>query len=187
MNEVARLAVVVAVFWSAVLALPGHGAGWDPQAQTQTLDEAEAAIAKFKATDPQLERFFKQAHGYAIYPTVGKGGFVFGGAFGRGVVYEQGKPIGRSKLTQVTFGLQIGGQSYSELLFFKDKAALDKFKQRNSELAASASAVIMRDGAAATASYDDNGVAVFVAIKGGGMLEASLGGQQFEYDDGLSD
>lgn len=169
----------------ATTAIPARAAGWNPQGQSQQTEAAEEAIAKFKSTDPSLDVFFKKAYGYAVYPSVGKGGFVFAGAFGRGIVYEQGVPIGRSSLTQVSFGFQIGGQAYSEILFFKDKATLDKFKGRNSELAAQASAVVARSGAATQASYDSSGVAVFIQIKGGGMLEASVGGQQFDYEPGL--
>jgi hypothetical protein len=87
----------------------------------------------------------------------------------------------------VTVGPQIGGQAYSELLFFKNKAALDAFKGRNSEAAAQASAVIDTDGVAAKASYDGSGVAVFIHVKGGAMLEVSVGEQRFEFEPGMGD
>src|SRR5688572_6309881 len=164
-----------------------HAEGWDPETDTKQLEAAQEAIAVFKSTDPALEKYFKQAYGYAVFPTVGKGGFWFAGAFGRGLVFERGAPVGRTTLKQVTFGLQIGGQSFSELIFFKDKAALDRFKAGTSEFSAQASAVVAREGAAATTSYDSEGVAVFVHIKGGAMLEASVGGQKFDYVAGLGE
>jgi lipid-binding SYLF domain-containing protein len=179
-----------AAFGLAALCLTGGGAtaaGWDPNADSAQLEMATEAIASFKAADPGLESYFKQAYGYAVFPSVGKGGFVFAGAFGRGIVYERGEPVGRTSLKQATFGLQIGGQSFREIIFFKDKAALDRFKTGTSEFSAQASAVVAREGAAAASSYDSTGVAVFVQIKGGAMLEASIGGQKFDYLAGLSD
>jgi len=180
-NIAATLALVSA------LATVACATGSRAQSHTAKLEDAEVAIAAFKAADPSLEQLFQTAYAFAIYPCVGKGGFIFAGAYGRGIVYEQGKPVGRTKLTQVTVGPQIGGQAYSELLFFKHKAALDGFKGRNSELAAQASAVIDTDGVAAKASYDSSGVAVFIHVKGGAMLEVSVGGQGFEFEAGLGD
>ncbi len=164
-----------------------RAAGWNPQAQSEQLEAAEAAVAEFKRTDSTLGPYFKNAYGYAIFPTIGKVGFIFGGSFGRGIVYQQGKPVGRASVTQATVGFQIGAQSYMELLFFRDKNALDNFMQSNAEFSAQATAVIAQEGAAVKTSYDNNGVAVFVHIKGGAMAEASVGGQQFKYQPGLSD
>jgi lipid-binding SYLF domain-containing protein len=164
-----------------------YAAGWDPEGDAKQREAVENTIEVFKAEDPGLEKYFKQAYGYAVFPTIGKGGFWFAGAFGRGVLFEQGAPVGRTTVKQVTFGLQIGGQSFSELIFFKDKAALDRFKAGTSEFSAQASAVVAREGAAATTSYDAEGVAVFVHVKGGAMLEASVGGQKFDYAAGLGE
>ena len=122
-----------------------------------------------------------------MFPTIGSGGFWISGAYGTGLVYEKGAPVGRTNVTQVSFGFTFGAQAYSELLFFRDKAVLDNFKAGNTEFSAQASAVIAHSGAAAKTSYNDNGVAVFVHVKGGAMVEASLGGQQFKYQAGLGD
>jgi lipid-binding SYLF domain-containing protein len=110
---------------------------------------------------------------------VGKGGLVVGGAYGRGVVYEQGRHIGYSDLTQGSVGLQAGGQTFSELLVFENKSALDRFKEGKLDFAA-ASAVVLKSGVATHAPFV-NGVAVVVSPIGGAMLEASIGGQQFTY------
>jgi lipid-binding SYLF domain-containing protein len=179
--------VVTLVLTGATWAASAGAAGWNPQGQSQQVEAAQETIATFKSTDPGLQVFFSKAYGYAVFPVVGSGGFFIGGAHGQGIVYEKGAAIGRTALTQVSLGFVFGGQAYSELLFFRDQAVLDNFKKGNSEFSAQASAVIANVGAAAKTSYDNNGVAVFVHVKGGAMLDASIGGQQFSYQPGLGD
>lgn len=142
--------------------------------------EVQATLSRFKAEDPSIDTFFNTSKGYAVFPTVGKGGLVAGGAYGRGELFEQGKRIGYCDLTQGTIGLQFGGQAYSEIIFFQRQSSLDEFKRGTFELAAQASAVAITHGASADASYE-NGVAVFTMEKGGLMYEASIGGQRFSY------
>jgi lipid-binding SYLF domain-containing protein len=158
--------------------------GWQPdksKSQTDTMTpEVNAAIAHFKAKDPSLERFFKNAYGYAVYPSVGKGGFWIGGAYGNGEVFEEGHLIGVTSITQVTVGPQIGGQAYSEIIFFRDQDALQNFKAGNFTFNAQVSAVAATAGAAANADYS-NGVAVFTLVEGGLMAEATVGGQKFSF------
>ena len=144
--------------------------------------------------------FFEKAYGYAVFPTIGKGGFFVGGARGKGRVYEQGKYIGDATMTQGTVGFQFGGQAYSEIIFFEDKAALDAFTRGNFELGAQAQAVAITasasasattTGASATAAATQHdaasagtyykGTAIFTVAKGGLMYEASVGGQKFNY------
>jgi lipid-binding SYLF domain-containing protein len=152
-------------------------AGWDPNAE----NEARDTIARFKEADPDLKAFFDKAHGYAVFPTVGKAGMGIGGAYGKGTVFEGGEAIGSASMKQLTIGLQLGGQTYSEIIFFEDEKALDDFKQGNFELGAQASAVAVTKGASADADFD-NGVAVFTLAKGGLMAEASVGGQKFSFE-----
>jgi lipid-binding SYLF domain-containing protein len=142
--------------------------------------DAEAVIAKFKEKDPDLAKVFASARGYAVYPTVGKGAIGIGGAHGKGYVYQGGKLIGTSSLTQVTIGLQLGGQAYSEVVFLKDAAALENFKKGKLKLDAQASAIALTARAAADLAYRD-GVAIVTMAKGGLMYEASVGGQKFSY------
>ncbi|MGD2118288.1 MAG: YSC84-related protein [Chromatiales bacterium] len=156
-------------------------AGWDPNEKAELQRDAAEAIRKFKNNDPSLKSFFNQASGYVVFPTVGKGGIGIGGAYGEGVVYAGGQVIGYSSLKQVTIGFQLGGQAYSELIFFKDKATLDRFKSEKVEFDAQLSAVAATAGAAANADYS-SGVAVFTLTKGGLMYEASVGGQHFSFD-----
>jgi lipid-binding SYLF domain-containing protein len=153
-------------------------AGWDPDETA----EAKQAVAEFKKADPSLKRFFSAAHAYAVFPTVGKGGFGIGGAYGSGLVFKGGHVVGETSVTQLTIGFQLGGQAYREIIFFEDKAAFDDFKDGNFELSAQASAVAATFGASADADFD-NGVAVFTLAKGGLMYEASIGGQKFSFDD----
>lgn len=143
---------------------------------------ARATLTAFEQKDSSLREFSRDAAGYAIFPSVTKGALVVGGARGDGVVYDgNGKVIGYSTLTQGTVGLQIGGQEYSEIIFFENDAALSHFKRGNAEFSAQASAVAVDEGASADAKYAD-GVAVFTMAKGGLMLEASVGGQGFSFE-----
>jgi lipid-binding SYLF domain-containing protein len=156
---------------------PSALAGWDPTKG----NEAEEAIAAFKATDPDLEIFFEKAHGYAVFPSVGKAGMGIGGAYGKGVVYEQGEEIGTTTLKQVSMGFEFGGENYREIIFFEDGETLDDFKKGNYELSAQATAVALKKGAAKNADFD-KGVAVFTQTKGGLMFDVSVGGQKFTFD-----
>jgi lipid-binding SYLF domain-containing protein len=151
----------------------------DPASTTKPSDVA-AVIQKFKEKDPGMAKVFADAYGYAVFPTVGKGGMGLGAARGKGYVYQRGRLIGRSTLTQVTIGLQLGGQVYSEVVFFKDAAALNNFKQGKLKLDAQASAIALTARASADLGYR-KGVAIVTMAKGGLMYEASVGGQKFSY------
>jgi lipid-binding SYLF domain-containing protein len=142
--------------------------------------EATSRWQQMRAADPALGTLVQRGHGYALFPDVGKAGLGIGGAYGRGVVYERGQHIGYSDLTQGTVGAQVGGQSFSELLVFEHKAALDRFKAGQFGFAAGASAVALKSGVATNPNFID-GVAVIVQPVGGVMAEAAIGGQQFTY------
>jgi len=144
--------------------------------------------------------FFGKSYGYAVFPTIGKGGFGIGGAHGSGRVYANGKYVGDTSMTQLTIGLQLGGQAFSQIIFFQDKRAYSEFTGGNFEFGANASAVAITAGASATASTSgssagssggqndantvgqyNKGMAVFTVAKGGLMYEASIGGQKYTY------
>jgi lipid-binding SYLF domain-containing protein len=127
-----------------------------------------------------MNRLFEEEYGFAIFPTVGKGGFIVGGGGGAGSVYERGKLIGTAKLKFLSVGAQVGGQSYIEVIFFENKASLDKFTSDSFEFGAQATAIAVTAGAAADADYQD-GIAVFTMPKKGLMAEASVSGQKFKY------
>src|SRR5688572_7305064 len=142
--------------------------------------QAQAALKRLQAKDPGLKQFLKDAYGYAVFPNVGKAALVLGGSYGRGVVFEQGEMIGYATIGQFTIGIQIGGDTFAELVVFKDKGALDRFRQGKVRFAANASAVLVKAGAAATANYE-KGVTVFAYASGGMLLEAAIGGQKFNF------
>ena len=127
-----------------------------------------------------LKPYFKRAKGYAVFPNIGKAGIGIGGARGKGEVFERDEVIGSTTVTQLSIGLQLGGQAFSQIIFFKDKKDLERFTQGNFEFGASASAALITEGANASADYSD-GVAVLTFSKGGLMYEASIGGQKFSF------
>ncbi len=183
---------MVLVGWMLALALPAMSA--DDAAYSDT-------IQVFKNAGDSAQ-YFKTAYGYAVFPSIGKGGIGIGGAHGKGRVYARGKQTGTVSMTQVTYGLQLGGQVYSQIIFFEDKRAFDEFTSGNFEFGAQATAVALTagvsaeantgGGAAAGASGGENdattrsggfrkGMAIFTVAKGGLMYEATLGGQKFKY------
>ena len=149
----------------------------------------------------QSAAFFPKSYGYAVFPSIGKGGLGIGGAYGKGHVYEKGKLIGDTSVTQLSIGFQAGGQAYSQIVFFEDKRALNEFTSGNFEFGAGASAVAVTAGASANAGTTGTnagasggkkdattsgseyykGMAVFTIAKGGLMFEASISGQKFSF------
>ncbi|HSI69666.1 MAG TPA: lipid-binding SYLF domain-containing protein [Gillisia sp.] len=146
------------------------------------LDDVKKAKAAFIDKDPVMSKFFASAEGYVIFPNVGKGAYIIGGAAGNGALYESGHLVGFAKLRQVDVGAQIGGQAFSQVLLFNSEAALDRFKKGNFEITANASLVVLEEGAAKSIEFRD-GVAIVTLPKAGAMVEISIGGQKFEYED----
>jgi lipid-binding SYLF domain-containing protein len=168
-------------FGLAMFAVPDRGIAQDTDYDLEKKKlEVAQVIEEVTTDDPGLQRFFDTSHGYAVFPSVGKAGFVVGGAHGNGLVYEQGTLIGEASLKQLNVGLQLGGQSYIQIIFFKGQADLDRFKDNKLEFSGQASAVAITAGASADVDYA-KGVAVVSKAKGGLMYEASLGGQTFDY------
>ncbi|WP_178863803.1 YSC84-related protein [Thiomicrorhabdus cannonii] len=162
-------------------------------------DQYNDTVQRFHKAD-QTRDFFDNAYGFALFPTVGKGGFMLGAAYGEGRVYRGLKHVGNTTLNQVSFGWQLGGQAYSQIIFFEDKRAFDEFTSGSFEFGAQASAVVITAGAAAEVSTKGTsatagvtqdhtankgsyykGMATFVIVKGGLMYEAAIGGQHFTY------
>lgn len=163
-------------------------------------DSYSKTLSVFKKSEA-VQPFFNNNYGYAVFPTVGKGGFVIGGSYGEGKVYRQGQETGSVRLVKGSIGFQLGGQAFSQLIFFKDKRAYDEFTSGSFEFDATASAVAITAGVQAKAGTDGGtasatagpatgvqaeinyykGMAVFVHAKGGLMYEASIGGQKFTF------
>jgi lipid-binding SYLF domain-containing protein len=151
---------------------------------------------------PNVQPYFKNAYGYAVFPTVGKGGLVIGGAYGKGQVYRGGKVTGTTKLTKISIGFQAGGQAFSQIIFFEDERAYDEFTTGEFAFDAQASAVAITAGAQAQAGSTGatagasagpktgahaetsyyRGMAIFVHVKGGLMFEAAIAGQKFSFN-----
>ena len=144
--------------------------------------------------------FFSKSAGYAVFPSIGKGGVGIGGAYGKGRVYAKGVVVGDTSMSQLTAGLQLGGQAYSQIIFFEDERALKEFTTGKFEFGAEASAVAITAAAgvrantagsgagasggkndAATKGKYNKGMATFTVAKGGLMYEATIGGQKFKY------
>lgn len=165
-------------------------------------DSYSDAVASFRSAGPSAV-FLEQSYGYAVFPTIGKAGFGIGGAHGKGRVYVRGAHIGNSTMTQVTVGFQVGGQAFSQIVFFEDERALNEFTSGNFEFSAQATAVALTAGVSAEANTGGGasagvsggsnnattatggyrkGMAIFTIAKGGLMYEAALGGQKYTYD-----
>ena len=170
-------------------------------AKEKKVEDYSATIAEFQKI-PDVAAFFGNAHGYAIFPTIGKGGLGIGGSHGKGQVYVGGKVVGFTSTTDISVGLQAGGQAYSQVIFFENADALNKFTTGKFEFAASASAIAVQstagasagtegtganasssktaDKATANAKYQD-GIVVFTMAKGGLMYAATIAGQKYTY------
>jgi lipid-binding SYLF domain-containing protein len=182
-----RLLQILALFTVALATTPA----WADE-YTDTINVFRKAV--------ESSAFFDKAYGYAVFPTIGKAGVGLGGAFGKGRVYEKGKYIGDTSMTQVTAGWQLGGEAFSQIIFFEDKRALDEFKKGNFEFSAEASAVAITAAAGAQATTTGStagasagqhdakavgkyhkGTAIFTVAKGGLMYQATVGGQKLTY------
>ena len=175
------LALILTSSLCGAIVLPGCSTTpTSEDARANLKDDSNSALSDMKRTDSGLDNFLNNSVGYVIFPSVGKGAAGVGGAYGRGMVYEHGRFIGYADLSQGSIGVQLGGQTYSELIVFQNQDALDSFKNNKLQLEAAASAVAMRAGAASEAKFT-NGIAIFTRPLGGLMFEAAIGGQQFTY------
>ena len=187
---------VVATLWLTIFALA---------AQVTWADAAKDADTVKNFRSAGTGDFIDESYGYAVFPSIGKGGIGIGGAYGKGGVYVGGKQVAKTSMSQVSYGLQLGGQAYSQIIFFRDERAFNDFASGNFEFGAQASAVALTAGASAQTStggsgsassgtdkrlstvtdesYDDrSGMAVFTIAKGGLMYEATISGQKFKYE-----
>lgn len=141
---------------------------------------SQATLADFKARDPSLQPLLDRAVGWAIFPDIGKAGWILGGSYGKGEVYEKGELIGYADVSEVTAGFQWGAQNFSQILIFMTQEKLDDFKTGKLALTANVSAVALTAGAAGTTD-PSKGVVALVDTKGGLMAEAAVGGQKMRF------
>jgi len=163
-----------------VFILPHSIKAQDDKEKQKILADSKDAKAGLIKADPTMSNLFATSYGYVIFPKVGKGGLIIGGSGGSGAVYDRGKSIGTAKMAQVSVGAQVGAETYREVIFFENKAALDRFKDNKVEFSAQVSAVAVKSGTSANAKYAD-GVSVFTQDLSGLMADASVGGQKFTY------
>jgi lipid-binding SYLF domain-containing protein len=151
-----------------------------PSGRQELVQSANATVQQMVRKDPSLQDTLNRSAGYAVFPNIGKGGFIAGAAHGKGVLYERGQPVGFVSVTQGSVGAQIGAQTYTELIVFADPARVQQVKGGQFQLGGNASAVVLTAGAAASTGFTD-GIAVFVQPKGGAMAELSVSGQQINF------
>ena len=171
---------LAAVLAFAALGLARMSHAGSAEEDAQLIREANQTIDVYRRADPGIDTFFKRSVGYAVFPGIGKGGLGIGGAHGKGVLFQNGNPVGKVTMSQVTLGAQVGGQEFSQIVFYEVPKTLNELKADKAAFSAEASAVAVNKGAAAKARFQ-NGIAVFTAAKGGLMFEASIGGQKFSY------
>jgi len=152
-----------------------------PEAKAVLKSESDEAVAIMKEKDSSIQKFFDNSYAYAVMPKIFKGAFLAGFAYGRGEVYEQGKMVGYCDMKQASGGLSIGGEFYREIIFFVQKQDLDKFCEGEYTFSAQVTGVALNAGAAAKSDYRA-GMAVFITMDVGAMVDASLGGQKFNFE-----
>jgi lipid-binding SYLF domain-containing protein len=178
--RILRVKSIGVVATLAFVALGFARMGYAVTTDATLISEARQTVEKYRKADPAIDSFFQNAAGYVVFPGIGKGGLGVGAAHGTGVLFENGTPLGKVTMNQVSVGLQAGGQHFSEIVFYETPKALAEVKAGKAELAGSLSAVALTSGAAKNARFN-HGVAVFTATIGGLMFEASVGGQKFDY------
>ncbi|WP_029034435.1 YSC84-related protein [Salinimicrobium terrae] len=179
-NFYSALIVLMLLFTSANVSAQDRDMLMDMEKREVIQTDAMDAKAAFKRANPELENMLNEAAGYAIFPNVGKGAWILGGAAGNGIVYENGEVAGYAELRQIDIGFQFGGKAFRELIVFQTQEALDTFKEGNFEFGGSASAVIWDEGAGEALTFE-NGAGVAIMPKAGLMAGISVGGQEFDY------
>lgn len=167
----------------ALLAILLTGCATAPQtrAERENLrNRAETTIQEMTTRNPAIADAIRNAPAYAVFPSVGKGGVLVGGAYGKGILYEGGRASGYVSLQQASLGAQLGGQSFAELLLLRTPGEIADVKSGRYSVGADASAVILTAGAAGSTTFDPN-TTVFVMPRGGLMVDISISGQQLKY------
>lgn len=168
------------------LLLGGCATAPDTRAEHDALvDSADAKLAEMVARDPTLQPLLEQSAGYIVFPSIGKGGALFGGAYGRGVVYVDGRPIGYASLSQASIGAQLGGASFSELMIFETREALQGLESSHYTGATQVNATVLTAGAAGSTGFQD-GIATYVLGGEGLLIDASFAGQRIGYEPMLN-
>ncbi len=174
--ELSCLAAVVA--W--ITAAPALARGRSAERWREEMADARRTVASFRA-ETRLRPYFRSAYAFAVFPTVGSAALFLGGAYGRGKVYEHDSLIGDARVSKANLGFQVGGEAYSEIIFFRSRDSFERFKRGGLAFDAAVSASAGPAGAGLEAPWRE-GVAVFTRSKGGLMASAAVGGQTFHFE-----
>ncbi len=176
---------VLAMAAAGLAACASSGSGWNggktPQpapAPSGPYPLAQQTLDRMTTTDSSLRRFIDNAYGYAVFPTVSKGALIVGGSYGEGAAFQGGQMVAKCSIAKGSIGAQIGGETYSEVIFFQSRPYFDQFVSGHFTFSAGVSAIAITAGAAADAAYS-HGVAVFISPKRGLLASAAVGGQNF--------
>jgi len=182
MSGIGKQAIIggLAALLLSLAAMPAS-ADWQPDDGDRKQFKASAAVSRMRQKMPQLEPYFEQAYAYAILPGITRIGIGFGGAYGSGFVVEGDKATGRTSFSQFTSGIQLGAKYFSMLIFFRDPAALEEYKQNRVQFLGQAGIDIAVVGASGTPSYNE-GVALFAMTRFGLMGEFTISGALFKYE-----
>jgi lipid-binding SYLF domain-containing protein len=165
---------------AVILSAGNAQAEWTADPDDQRQVKAEKALAEFKERIPGTDNYLGDAYGFAILPSIGRVGFGFGGSYGRGIVVEGDEMIGTTSLWQFSSGIQAGGKFFSMIIFFKDKEALDYYKESKTQFTGQAGLAVATVGLQSTPSYND-GVAILSVNRFGLMGELTAAGAKFRY------
>ena len=180
MTRLARKKILILVAIAASFLGAPASAEWQADTSDKKQAKAAKALANFRDEMPKIESYFQQAHGYAIIPGITRVAIGFGGAYGRGLVVEGDKLIGKTSFSQFSSGLQLGAKYFSMIVFFKDQAALDDYKKSQMQFLGQAGIDIATFGKSGTPAYHE-GVAIFAVNRFGLMAEFSYSGAHFKY------
>lgn len=169
-------AIILILMVAGSINISAQIGGW----KADLIEDSEKALATMIEKSPKLQSFKDKSYGYVVFPKITKAAIGIGGAGGQGIVYKDHNPTGQSGMSQATIGFQLGGQQYSEVIFFENEAAYANFINEKVKFNSQTSAVMITTGASADVSYI-SGMAVFTMAKGGLMFEASIGGQHFSF------
>jgi lipid-binding SYLF domain-containing protein len=176
-----KTTAAIALFVAGFVFAAGCATAPSTRAERQSLRQnADATLGEMIAQKPQLRDITRSALAYAVFPSVGKGGMLVGGAYGQGILYEAGSPTGYVSLEQASIGAQLGGQSFSELLVLRSAADVEALKAGRYTVGADLGVVVLSAGAAVHETFDPN-ASVFVLSRGGLMVDITISGQQLKY------
>lgn len=153
-----------------------------PGERQALVQEANSTLQTMQSQDPGLRSMLEQSAGYVVFPEIGKGGAIVGGAYGRGIAYQNGQPVGFTELNQASLGAQLGGQTFSELIVFEEPQDFEALRDGRLDIGGTAGATVLQTGAAISTQFGDDGIAVFVLPRGGLMVDVSVSGQQINFE-----